>query len=95
MPSSFFSKSAFKGPTPFKYSIGLSNIEGEAVIDKVYSKNKGKRSLRLGIKDAPILNSFGKAGKKFFWCSGICFSWRHRETVQKLEIYFISQESFE
>jgi hypothetical protein len=49
----------------------------------------------LGIKDAPILNSFGKAGKKFFWCSGICFSWRHRETVQKLEIYFISQESFE
>lgn len=26
MPSSFFKRSALCGPTPFKYSIGLSNM---------------------------------------------------------------------
>ncbi len=28
MPNSFFRISAFKGPTPFRYSMGLSNMEG-------------------------------------------------------------------
>lgn len=27
MPSSFFKRSAFSGPTPFRYSMGLNNIE--------------------------------------------------------------------
>jgi hypothetical protein len=27
MPASFFKTSALKGPTPFKYSIGLFNME--------------------------------------------------------------------
>jgi hypothetical protein len=28
MLNSFFKRSAFRGPTPFRYSIGLSNMEG-------------------------------------------------------------------
>jgi len=32
MPASFFKMSARKGPTPFKYSIGLFNMETELVM---------------------------------------------------------------
>ena len=40
MPNSFFSRSALSGPTPFRYSIGLSNMEGDAVIACVSAKIK-------------------------------------------------------
>ena len=32
MPASFFKRSAFKGPTPFKYSIGELNMEEDLLI---------------------------------------------------------------
>ena len=32
MPASFFNISPLKGPTPFKYSIGLFNMEAELLI---------------------------------------------------------------
>ena len=41
MFSSFFSRSALNGPTPFRYSIGLSNMEGADVMFFVYTKIKG------------------------------------------------------
>jgi hypothetical protein len=41
MPSSFFSRSAFSGPTPFKYSIGLSNMEGVGIMFFVLTKIEG------------------------------------------------------
>ncbi len=46
MPNSFFRRSAFNGPTPFRYSIGFSNIEGEEVMCFLFAaKIKGISSL--------------------------------------------------
>ncbi len=41
IPSSVLSRSALRGPTPLRYSIGLSNMEGVEIIFDVYNKNKG------------------------------------------------------
>ena len=41
MPNSFFNKSAFCGPTPFKYSIGCANMFVKMAIERVYNKNNG------------------------------------------------------
>jgi hypothetical protein len=38
MPNSFLRISALKGPTPFKYSIGLSNMEGVDCMVALYAK---------------------------------------------------------
>ena len=38
MPNSFFSRSARKGPTPFKYSMGWDSMEAKRVIETVYDK---------------------------------------------------------
>jgi hypothetical protein len=45
MESSFFSRSALKGPTPFKYSIGLNNI---LLVEMIISLDKNK------IKEEPM-----------------------------------------
>ncbi len=37
MPSSFFKRSAFNGPTPFKYSIGFNNIEASELINFIFT----------------------------------------------------------
>jgi hypothetical protein len=37
MPNSFFKRSAFKGPTPFKYSMGELNMD-EVVLIKSYKQ---------------------------------------------------------
>jgi hypothetical protein len=39
MDNSFFSKSALRGPTPFRYSMGLVNILAEEIMNNL-SKNK-------------------------------------------------------
>jgi len=45
MPSSFLRRSAFNGPTPFRYSTGFSNMEGEEVMLMLVSaKVKGNSS---------------------------------------------------
>jgi len=49
MPNSFFRRSAFNGPTPFRYSIGFSNMEGEEVMLLLFAaKIIGINSLSRG-----------------------------------------------
>ncbi|HSU51845.1 MAG TPA: hypothetical protein VLJ41_14670, partial [Segetibacter sp.] len=39
--NSFFKRSAFNGPTPLRYSIGLSNIDGDGILITFTAKIMG------------------------------------------------------
>ena len=54
MLSSFFSRSALSGPTPLRYSIGLSNMEGDAVIFSVSTKIKGNEVAIIELVNSTI-----------------------------------------
>ena len=48
MPSSFFKRSALKLVTPFKYSMGLANMEDSVLIGIVFTNIHGSLNLPAG-----------------------------------------------
>ncbi|HSQ44734.1 MAG TPA: hypothetical protein VLM16_07035 [Ginsengibacter sp.] len=51
MAASFFKRSARSGPTPFKYSTGLLNMEGLFVIRNIFTNIRAEKSSELNDND--------------------------------------------